>query len=281
MNRPAVTALVTSFNEVDQIQDCISSLQWADEILLIDSFSADGTVDVVRAAFPAVRIEQRPYLGAAAQKNWGIDQATHDWILVVDSDERVTPALRDEIIRTLKKPAAWAYSIRRLNWVLGRRVRFSGLQRDRVTRLFHRAHARYPNRRVHADLIVDGPIGNLRSTFTHYYVRSFSHMHEKMTRYGHWGATQLFLQGSRGNASRMFFHSASRFLRDWIGNLGFLDGARGLAVVGMHVYYTFWKYLLLWEYTVLEKQGKAIPLAPVEEAAETWTNPWQTEEPPA
>lgn len=273
--REKVTALVTSFNEADQIAACLETLQWADEILLIDSFSTDDTVAIVRNRFPSVRIEQRRYLGAAAQKNWGVDRASHDWILVIDSDERVSAPLAREIERTLASPSAWAFSIGRINFVLGRRVRFSGLQRDRVTRLYHRHHGRYPNRRVHADLLVDGPTVRLSHPLTHFYVRSFEHMRGKMTRYGEWGATQLFINGERSGFSRMFFHPLSRFFRDWIGNFGFLDGAAGLAVVGMHVYYTFWKYLRLWEFTVLERQGRPVPLAEVDDSEETWRKEWE------
>src|SRR5437868_4580243 len=111
MSATKVSALVTSYNEIDQIEECIASLLWADEILLMDSFSTDGTVELVREKFPQVTIAQRKYLGAAAQKNFAMDTLSNDWVLVVDSDERVTPELRDEIRRTLEAPKVWAYTI--------------------------------------------------------------------------------------------------------------------------------------------------------------------------
>src|SRR3989441_11420770 len=101
MPRAPVSAIITTFNERDYIEDCIRSVEWADEIYLIDSFSTDGTVDLVRQKFPHVRLEQREYLGAASQKNYAIDRAQHDWIFYIDSDERVTPKLREEILRAL------------------------------------------------------------------------------------------------------------------------------------------------------------------------------------
>jgi glycosyltransferase involved in cell wall biosynthesis len=275
MLRQPLTVLVTSFNEADQIEGCIDSVRWADEVYLVDSFSKDPTVELVKTKYPAVRIEQREYLGAAAQKNWAIDRAANDWILVVDSDERVTEELRDEILRTLEKPNAWAYSIGRRNFIFGREVRFSGLQRDRVTRLFHRGHARYPNRRVHTDLAFEGPSKRLRGKFLHNYVRSFDHMIEKMTRYGVWSATQMFLNGRRYRTGDILGHCTGRFLRDYFINLGLLDGARGLITVGMHVYYTFWKYSKLWEFTELERQGKSIPLAKTDQEDERWVMPWE------
>src|SRR5512142_3393982 len=177
MPRVPVSAVVHVFNEIDNVDDCLASLEWADEIYVVDSFSTDGTVERIREKFPHVRLEQREYLGAASTKNYAIDRAAHEWIFVLDADERVTPKLRDEILRTLSNElTCWAYSVGRLNFMLGQPVRFSGLQRDRVTRLFHRQHARYPNKRVHADLLVDGATGVLQNKMDHYYIRSFDHM---------------------------------------------------------------------------------------------------------
>src|SRR5689334_10351974 len=191
--RPKVTALIHTLNERDYIEDCLKSVEWADEIYLVDSFSTDDTVEFVRQRFPRVRIEQREYKGAASQKNYAIDRSANDWIFVIDADERITPKLRDEILRTLDDLKFWAYSVGRRNYMMGTRVRFSGLQRDRVTRLFHRQHARYPNRRVHADLLVDGETGRLRYKMDHFYIRNFDHMINKMTRYAEWGAAQMYI----------------------------------------------------------------------------------------
>jgi glycosyltransferase involved in cell wall biosynthesis len=275
MSRPKLTALVHTLNEADQILDCLATLDWADEILLLDSFSTDGTIEVVKEKFPGVRVVQREYLGAAAQKNYGLDNVSHDWVLVVDADERVTPELRDEILRTLEAPKYWAYWIGRTNYVLGRRVRFSGLQRDGVRRLMHRGHARYPKKRVHADLVVDGPVGRLKSKFTHYYIRSFDHQAAKMTRYGVWGATQLYVEGRRTSALGILGHAFSRFFRDYFLNLGILDGAPGLVTVGLHTYYTFWKYAKLWECQRLADQGLQPPIVKLETDDEVWRMPWE------
>jgi len=190
--RVAVTAIIHVLNEIENIDDCLRSVEWADEIYVMDSFSTDGTVERIREKFPRVRLEQREYLGAASAKNYAIDRAGHDWIFVIDADERVTPKLRDEILRTLAGPLdVWAYSVGRLNFMMGKAVRFSGLQRDRVTRLFHRGHARYPNKRVHADLLVDGATGRLAHKMDHFYIRDFDHMIAKMTRYANWAAAQM------------------------------------------------------------------------------------------
>jgi glycosyltransferase involved in cell wall biosynthesis len=274
--RVPVSAIITTFNEIDFIDDCIRSVDWADEIYLIDSFSTDGTLERVRERFPRVRIEQREYLGAASQKNYAIDRAAHDWIFYIDADERVTPKLRDELLRMLAGPLeVWAYSVGRLNFMLGQTVRFSGLQRDRVTRLFHRGHARYPNKRVHADLVVDGATGRLAQKMDHLYIRSFDHMIAKMIRYANWGAAQMFIDGKTTSATGILGHTIGKFFRDYVVNLGFLDGTRGLISVGMHAAYTFWKYSKLWELTELKRLGKPVPLPRLDEAEERWTMPWE------
>lgn len=277
--RPPVTALIHTLDEIDYIEDCLRSVEWADEIYLMDSFSKDGTVEFVRQKFPRVRIEQREYLGAASQKNYAIDRATHDWIFVIDADERITAKLRDEILRTLEGPLdKWAYSVGRFNYMLGRPVRFSGLQRDRVTRLFHRKHARYPNKRVHADLLVDGEAGRLAHKMDHLYIRSFDHMIAKMTRYGVWAGTQMFIEGKEASLLDILGHPLAKFVRDYIFNLGFLDGAPGLISVGMHVYYTFWKYAKLWEFNRLKRLGKPVPLPELDREEERWELPWLKKE---
>lgn len=275
-SRLPISAIVTTFNEVDQIAECLASLSWADEIFVIDSFSTDGTVELVRAKFPDVVVRQHEYFGSAAQKNYGIDQVNHDWILIADADERVTPELQREIEKTLAGPPEyWAYSIGRRNFIMGKEVRYSGLQRDRVRRLLHRRHARYPNRRVHTDLSVDGAVGFLKGKFLHNYIRSFDHMIEKMTRYGVWGGTQLFLEGRKTTQWEIFSHTAAKFLRDYVLNLGFLDGIRGLISVGMHAFYTFWKYCKLWEFSELAKSGMPVPLPKLEPEEDRWSMPWE------
>ncbi|HVR38473.1 MAG TPA: glycosyltransferase family 2 protein [Thermoanaerobaculia bacterium] len=275
-SRPPLTVIIHTLNEIENIEDCARSVEWADEIYLVDSFSTDGTIELVRGKFPKVRIEQREYLGAASQKNYAIDRATHDWIFVIDADERVTPELRDEMLRTMEGPLdRWAYSVGRRNFMLGREVKYSGLQRDRVTRLFHRGHARYPNRRVHADLVVDGETGALRQKMLHFYIRTFDHMIAKMTRYANWSAAQMYIDGKTTGVFGILAHPFGKFVRDYVLNGGFLDGTPGLISVGMHVYYTFWKYAKLWEFTQLKRLGKPVPLPKLDEEEGRWELPWE------
>jgi len=276
MPRVPVSAIIHVLNEIDYIDDCLRSVEWADEIYVMDSFSTDGTVERIREKYPNVRLEQREYLGAASTKNYAIDRAKHDWIFILDADERITPKLRDEILQTLGGDLKyWAYSVGRLNFMMGKPVRFSGLQRDRVTRLFHRGHARYPNKRVHADLLVDCETGVLRHKMDHFYIRTFDHMIAKMVRYANWSAAQMFIDGKTTSLGGIIAHPLGKFVRDFIINLGFLDGTRGLISVGMHVCYTFWKYAKLWELNELKRQGRPVPLPKLDQEGERWELPWE------
>jgi glycosyltransferase involved in cell wall biosynthesis len=275
MSRVPVSAIITTLNEVDFIEECVRSVEWADEIYVVDSFSTDGTLDLLRTKFPRVRIEQRHYLGAAAQKNYAIDRAEHEWVFYLDADERVPPELRDEILRVIEEPLQfWAYSVGRRNFMLGQEVKYSGLQRDRVMRLFHRKHARYPNRIVHADLLVDGEAGELQHKLNHFYIRSFDHMLGKMNRYAAWGAAQMFIDGKTTSAVGIMVHTIWKFLRDYVLNFGFMDGTRGLISIGFHTYYTFWKYTRLWEMTQLRRLGKPVALPRLDKDEERWELPW-------
>ncbi len=276
MPRKPISVLIHTLNEVDLIEECIRSVAWADEIYLLDSFSSDGTPELVREKFPEVVVEQRESLGSAAQKNYGMERVSHDWMLVVDADERVTPELRDEILALLEgEPDHWGYSIGRRNFILGREVRHSGLQRDRVIRFFNREHARYPNRRVHAEMIVEGSVGPLRDKLLHHYIRSFDHMAEKMTRYGIWAAAQMYLDKRRISPLDVVLHPLWRFFRDYFMNLGFLDGIRGLVVVGMHTYYTFLKYAKAWELQLLDRRGEQVDLPRLDADPRRWLRPWE------
>src|SRR5215472_2633358 len=190
--RPKVTAIVTSFNEEINIRECLESLAWADEILLVDSYSKDRTVEIA-ATVPRVRVIQHEYFGSAAQKNWSMDRAEHPWLLILDADERVTADLAREILQLLEKgPNADHYYIRRLNIFVDKIIRHSGWSTDRVVRLLRKGTARYPNRRVHADIHPEGSTPPLRYPILHYTFRSFSQYLTKFSRYAEWGAAEAF-----------------------------------------------------------------------------------------
>src|SRR5262249_35223220 len=211
MPRPKLTAIVTTFNEEANIQACLESLAFAHEIRLVDSFSTDRTREVGRAASEGrlplrLRIVQHEYFGSAAQKNWAMDQVTTPWILIVDADERVPEPLAREIEKLLEDgPAAKHYFIRRENYFLGRLIRHSGWSTDKVVRLLERGAARYPNRRVHADLATQGATPTLMHPMIHETYRSLDQALEKLHRYATWAAADAYRAGRRPGPIELVF----------------------------------------------------------------------------
>ncbi len=270
--RRPLSVIITTFNEEINIVSCLESVQWADEILVVDSFSTDRTVELARR-FP-VKILQRKYYGSAAQKNWSLDRVENDWVLILDADERVPPALAREILGLLtREPKFNGYYIRRENLMLNRVIHHSGWSTDKVIRLFRQARGRYPNRRVHADLDIEGPIPTLRHPLVHYTYRSFEQYFEKFLNYSEWGAAQGFREGRRAGVMEIGGRPLWRFFRTYVLQLGFLDGIHGLAVCGLQACGVFLKYMRLWEYRVREAMGEELTLPAFDESSRTWERP--------
>ncbi|MBN2406778.1 MAG: glycosyltransferase family 2 protein [Elusimicrobia bacterium] len=243
-----LTVLIPVFNEEDNIKDCLEAVKWADEILVADSYSTDRTLDIA-GAYPNVRIIQREYNYSTDQKNWAIPQASGSWVLIVDADERVPLELSDEIRAVTEdegKPFE-AYSIRRDNFFLGRRMRFSGWQNDFVTRLFVKGKARYEDKYVHGSLIVDGRTGRLKNRLIHYSIKDIGSYLEKIDRYSSWKAREKLEKGKKVNPVILGARPVLTFLRDYIMRLGILDGIYGLVLCGLSAFSEFLKYAKLWE----------------------------------
>jgi glycosyltransferase involved in cell wall biosynthesis len=267
--RARLSVIITTFNEEVNIADCIESVLWADEILVVDSFSTDRTVEEAQQ-YP-VQLLQREYYGSAAQKNWAIDRVSHDWVLIIDADERVTQELAAEILRLLATgPAADGYFIRRENVFVDRVMRHSGWSTDKVIRLFRREKGRYPNRRVHADLAIDGPTPLLTHPFLHYTFRSFDQYFDKFLNYAEWGAAQAFREGRRVGVLEITGRPLWRFFRTYVVQLGFLDGLHGLVLCTLQSFGVFLKYARLWEYRLRSSLGEEINLPAFDEDPRTW-----------
>ncbi|HEX6862569.1 MAG TPA: glycosyltransferase family 2 protein [Thermoanaerobaculia bacterium] len=268
--RPRVSAIVTTLNEEQHIAECIESLLWCDEILVVDSFSTDRTPEIAQR-YAKVRFHQRTYFGSAAQKNWAMDQVQNEWILIFDADERCTPALQKEIEDLLaSRPRNDAYTIKRQVYFMNRIIRFSGWQHDRVVRLVRRGTARYPNRRVHADMITRGPAPVLRNFMTHYMTDSFDEYARRIEKYSFWGAAQNWKEGRKAGFPEIFGRSIWRFLRTYIFQLGILDGMHGLVFCMLQAYGTYLKWALLWGWHVNAARGVMPNLPAFDESETTW-----------
>ena len=247
-----LTVIIPCKDELPHIAACIASAAGiADELIVADSGSTDGTLELAKA-HPGCRVIEREYVNSANFKNWAIPQATHDWILVVDADERVTPELAAEIQRLkesgeLERTPHDAFSIARRVFLLNRLVRFSGWQHDRVRRLFRKS-TRYETRRVHAELEVEwNKTGYLQSSFEHHTFRSLKHFNAKLDRYAYWSAEDLFAQGKRAGWVNLTLRPLFRFMKHYLFQLGILDGSTGLIISCSLAFSVYLKYAALWE----------------------------------
>ena len=245
-----LTVLIPCKNEAANIRECIESVRGvADEILVADSLSTDGTLDVVRE-LGNCRIIEREFVDYSNFKNWAIPQASHPWVLVVDADERVTEPLADEIRGILARddPPRDAYRMRRENYFLGYQIRHCGWNRSMIVRLFHRDKCRYGAARVHEQLEVpQGRLGTLRGRLLHYTCRSLAQWIEKHNRYATLWAEDHYAAGRRAGWPGILIRPPLRFLQLYVLRGGFLDGTAGLIVCLSNAFYTFLKYATLWQ----------------------------------
>ena len=268
--RPRISAVITTFNEEHNVPDCIESLLWCDEIIVVDSYSTDKTPEIARS-YDRVRLLQRKYMGSASQKNWAMDQTRFDWILIFDADERCTPALQAEIEGLLAAgPTADAYTIKRRVYFMDKVIRFSGWQHDRVVRLVKKGAARYPNKRVHADMRTKGPAPVLHNPMLHFMIDSFDRYLPRIVKYGFWGAAQGWKTEKRSGFVQILGRSVWRFLRMYVFQFGFLDGVAGLVFCMLQAFGTYLKWAILWEWRVNAARGRAPNLPAFDEDETVW-----------
>lgn len=239
--RPPISVTVITRDEEGEIEACLASVAWADEIVVVDSGSGDRTVEIAKTF--TGKVFHHPWEGYARQKNWAVAQAAHDWILSIDADERVPPALRAEVEAAVGSPSpAAGYLIPRKNFFLGRWIRHGGWYPDHVLRLFRRKEGRFLDRRVHEAVSVDGPVGKLKNPLEHYTYRSMEAYFERMERYAALAAEEMFEGGRKAGRLDLILRPGSTFLKMYLLRLGFLDGADGLLLARLYSRYTFLKY---------------------------------------
>ena len=255
--RNKLTVIVPTYNEEENISQCLETVKWADEIMVVDSGSTDATLSIARRY--TNRILQHEYINSATQKNWAIPQATHPWVMILDSDERVTPHLRREIKTTLEKPAHQGYSIGRLNHFLGYPLRYGGWgpREDRNIRLFMRDKGRYEDKKVHADVVIQGTVGHLKLPLIHHSYRNLDQYFQKMERYTQWAAIDIYNKGKPVKWHHLILRPLGDFIRLYFLKLGFLDGLPGLMIALLSSYYVMVKYSRSWEITKnkLDREG--------------------------
>jgi glycosyltransferase involved in cell wall biosynthesis len=233
----------------------LTSVAWADEIVLVENNSTDGTADLARQLGAKV-ISTGDWPGFGQQKNRALDACSGDWILVLDCDERVDAALRDEIRTILANPGHEVYELPRRSTYCGQMIRHSGWWPDYVRRLFKRGAARFSDAMVHENLVTDRPIGRLKNPLTHFSFRSAEQVIAKMDRYSTDGAAMVVARGARPGLGTAIAHGVAAFLRTYIFKLGFLDGRLGFVLAVSNAEGSYYRYVKAW-LTVRDRDGYA------------------------
>jgi glycosyltransferase involved in cell wall biosynthesis len=246
VSTPRVSVVVITLNEEDRIRECLASVSWADEIIVVDAGSEDKTVALAREVTDHVVIHA--WEGFAAQKNFAIARATGDWVLSLDADEQVEPALRDEIRAVVAAPDAHAgYRIARRNVMWGQWIRHGRLYPDWQLRLFRRGRGRFVERAVHESVSVDGPVGRLTAALLHHSYRDVSDFLRRADRYSTLAAEEWSRSGAPFRVSQLVTAPLGRFLSMYVLHKGFLDGWRGFLLAVLYAYYVFVRSAKIWE----------------------------------
>jgi glycosyltransferase involved in cell wall biosynthesis len=243
---PKLSVTVITLNESAGLASALESVEWADEIIVVDSESTDDTVAIARRF--TNRVDVRPWPGYVSQKNHAASLASHDWILSLDADERVTPELAREIQSSLSGvPVHPAYRIPRVTRHLGRWIRSTDWYPDHQLRLYDRRKGRWTGKYVHEGVAVQGSVGTLRGELQHFAYRDVSDHLETIDRYTTLAALQMHESGRRATPLQLAGHPPLAFLRNYVARGGFRDGVPGFIISAMNAYYVFLKFGKLWE----------------------------------
>lgn len=241
-----LSVAIITYNEEDHIKDCLESVKWADEIVVLDSFSTDRTVEICRQY--SDKVFQREWPGFSDQKNNAIDLTTNPWVLVVDADEMVTEGLKSEIKEILKNSLDFdGYFIPRKSYFLGQWMKYGGWYPDYSIRLFKKDKGRFEQREVHESVKINGKVGRLVNPLEHYTYRSLSEYLQRMDRYSTLAAREMAKRSGKTGLGSIIFRPFFTFLRMYVLKQGFRDGICGLLLSILYSYYTFSKYAKLWE----------------------------------
>ncbi len=245
MTTPRLSAIVLTLDEEHNIAECLASLAWADELLVLDSFSADRTVEIAREQ--GARVEQRRFVNWADQRQAAMTMAGNPWVFFVDADERATPALAAEVREVIQSQEYAGYWVPRHNYIFGKLMRHTGWWPDYQPRLLNVSRCRWdPERPVHELVIFDGPDGHLTNPLVHYNYTSLRQFLHKQERYTDIAARKLYEDGKRARLRSFVGQPAREFVRRFLTLQGYRDGRHGLVLSLLLAYYAGRTYLKLW-----------------------------------
>ena len=235
-----LSVIIITKNEAANMRDCLASVAFADEIIVVDSGSSDGTVEICRELGAKVFV-YADWPGFGPQKNRALSYASHEWVFAIDADERVTPELASQL-KSAMRGEYDGYFVPRLSQFCGRFIRHSGWYPDYVLRLFKRSHARFSDDVVHEQVILSGRSAKLRSPLLHYTYLNRADVERKTAQYAVAGAQQSFARGKRAHVWDAPVRGAWAFIRTWLLRAGFLDGKAGYQIARMNAKTTYLKY---------------------------------------
>jgi len=241
-----ISGLIITYNEEKNIQEVLECFDFCYEIIVIDSFSTDKTLEIARE-FPKVKIIQNKFEDFTKQRNLALEAAKNDWVLFLDGDERITPKLRQEILETVKNPNAKdAYYFYRTFFLGSKKINFSGTQNDKNFRLFRKSKAHYSeNKKVHETLEVNGSVGILKHKLLHYSFENYAQFKNKMLSYGRLKGQELQLKGKKYSLITQWSKVIFKFFKTYFLKLGILDGINGLKISYLQSLYVYETYRTL------------------------------------
>ncbi len=236
---PVSIAIITK-NEEENIEAALKSVSGAQEIIVVDSFSSDRTIEICRRY--TGKVYQHAWEGFAKQKQRAVDYAACPWVLVLEADERVTPDLWKEIADAISREDCNGYYISRKNYFLGTWIKHSGWWPDQTLRLFRKDRGRFELREVHEKIVVEGGVGYLNNPLKHFTYRSISEFVQRNDNYSSLAAIEIVKKSGKADIFSLTAKPAATFLKMYFLRLGFLDGMHGFVLAVLYSYYTFLKY---------------------------------------
>lgn len=241
---PQLSAIIITHNEAANIAACLDSVGFCDERIVVDTDSTDETVKLAEAK--GARVVSHSFTGYGAQKNFALSLAGGDWVLSIDADERVSPALAAQIREAIGSPAGDGYEMPRRSTFCGREMRHSGWFPDHVLRLFRRGRARFSEDLVHERVICDGRVARLGEPLIHHPVLRLENALSRMDRYSTMGAEKIAASGRRVSFATGIVHGLWMFFRTYVFRLGFLDGREGFLLAVANAEGTYYRYMKAW-----------------------------------
>lgn len=239
-----ISVIIITKNEEKNISDCLKSVEWADEIIVIDSESTDKTIELVKKFTD--KVFTRKWEGYVPQKKYAISLAKNDWVLSIDADERITPELKDEILNL--DPGLYSgFKIRRKNFLLKKEITSCGWEKDYQLRLLKKDKVSLSDRLVHEKFIIDGSVATLKNPMLHYTFTSFTEYLTKINYYTSLKAQELLTKKNNIGGWTIFSHTVSAFFTFYFMKRGFKDGVHGLIISFLHSVSTMMNYIKLWE----------------------------------